>query len=110
MHIRFEDNIYQPVPYSFGFLLKSLSIATTNEDWKPQFIDRTEEANRFKPLKKYLNLQGFAFYWESKEEDIVSEISSEEKIYAKLSEISKKIPKRNYILKPCNNNKSFNDA
>lgn len=102
VHIRFEDKIFQKAPCSFGFSMNSLSVFTTNEKWQPEFIDRTEEANKFRPLHKHLNLVDFAFYWESNEKIIISDFKTDLEIENKLAEINSSMLKKNYILRPCN--------
>ncbi len=100
-HFRFEDEIFQPRPYAFGFTMRELSVVTKNEAWELEFIDRTEELNRFRPLHKHLLLLDFAFYWESEERNVLSRLKDEAAIQAQLIAVSQTIPKRNYILKPC---------
>jgi len=100
VHIRFEDNTFRKSPYGFGFTLQDLSIVTTSEIWEPQFIDRTEEANRNRPLHKYLKLTNFSFYWESQNATMISNLGSEPEIENGLKKMGANIPKRAYILKP----------
>ena len=102
MHIHFEDSIFQANPYSFGFLLKSLSVKTTNAQWQTEFIDRTEEQTHGRPIYKNAKLEDFAFYWESNETVLITKMEEDKTIEETLQKVSSNIPKKNYILKPLN--------
>lgn len=102
MHIRFEDNSLSTSPYAFGFVLKTLTLRTTNEIWEAEFIDRTDEANRERPLHKHLKVFGFAFYWKPAKATMLSVLKSPREIEGKLNESEETAEKENYILKPCN--------
>jgi len=62
IHIRYEDTMFFKQPLSMGITLERLSIKTTNEEWVPEFIDRTLPANKHKPLQKHLDLRNVGFY------------------------------------------------
>jgi len=102
VHIRFEDNVLIFTPFAFGLVLKTLTLRTTNEVWKPEFIDRTDVANRERPLHKHLEVFGFSFYWKPNEAIMVSVLENTKEIDIKLKESEKNIEKENYILRPCN--------
>jgi len=42
--------------------MEKLEIETTNEKWEREFFDRTNPANKFKPLQKLINLCNLGFY------------------------------------------------
>ncbi len=102
VHIRFEDRIFRKSPYAFGFTLHDLTVITTNESWTAEYIDRTEEANRDRPLHKHLTMGDLAFYWDAEEASMVSTLPSEAEIEAGLRKAGESIQRRDYILKPCN--------
>ena len=62
IHIRHEDCINFGLPLSFGLTMEKLEIETTNENWQSQFIDRTYQENKYKPLQKIINLSNLGFY------------------------------------------------
>jgi hypothetical protein len=45
IHVRFEDAIFFKEPLSMGITLERLFIQTTDENWNPVFIDRTQTKN-----------------------------------------------------------------
>ena len=93
--------MFRQSPYSFGITLKDFIVTTTNENWLPEYIDRTEEANRARPLHKRLTLGDLAFYWEAEGASMVSAGGNVAEIEAELQKVGTNIPRRNYILKPC---------
>ena len=101
IHIRFEDNIFNDSPSSFGVVMNKLTVVTTNELWAPQFIDRTEPANRNTPVYKHLKLEGFVVYWNPSGAIIASNLEDPKEIESKMAECLKEVIKENYILKPC---------
>ena len=59
IHIRYEDAIATPgKPFALGFTLKELSAVSTDQDWRPTFIQATSETSR-----KLVDLKELAFYW-----------------------------------------------
>ena len=72
IHIRFEDSINYSSFYSMGFTLTELSMFTCNEEWKEDYIDRTNKDNKDMPLLKLLKLKNFAFYFQNDEKAMVS--------------------------------------
>ena len=56
IHIRYEDSFNFRDPLSLGLTMEKLDIETTNEFWQSEFIDRTNKANKFKPLQKIISL------------------------------------------------------
>ena len=41
VHIRFEDHFSSNASYTFGLVMESLDLETTNSKWVPEYIDRT---------------------------------------------------------------------
>lgn len=59
IHIRYEDAIATPgKPFALGFTLKELSAVSTDENWRPTFIQATSATSR-----KLVDLKELAFYW-----------------------------------------------
>ncbi|QQP35706.1 Uncharacterized protein FKW44_023998 [Caligus rogercresseyi] len=59
VHIRYEDNVTSPIPFSCGLLLESLSAETCDENWLPKFVSRdaSNQTHIFKTLDlRYLGL------------------------------------------------------
>ena len=81
--------------------LQELSVSTTDELWKSQYIDRTLPINRNRPLHKYLKIDGVVVYWKVSDAIVVSRATSEKQAEELISECTKEIAKLNYILKPC---------
>ena len=61
--IYFEDDISCKDPFSFGIHISEMHINTCNSNWKPGFIDRTNEKSRLDPLFKSVSIQGFSLFW-----------------------------------------------
>lgn len=96
IHVRFEDNVFCTSPYALGVTLQDLTVVTTNENWEPQYIDRTDKANHNKPLYKHLKLHGLTIYLKAHENAMISlleEGSMEEKM-------KEGIAKQCHILRP----------
>jgi len=93
--------VFTKFPYSFGITLQNLTVVTTNEDWEPQYIDRTDKANCEKPLYKHLKLHGLAIYWISNETEMLSLTLDEGDIEKRLNGALEEMAKQSYILKPC---------
>jgi hypothetical protein len=108
IHIRFEDTHLFREPISMGLTLQELSVDTTNESWQKEFIDRTVEANKQKPLNKLLSLRNFGFYCSPNDDlnNLVLQLESPEERYLKFANLfdegaeSSSIYKRHYILEP----------
>lgn len=47
--------------------MEKLEIETTNENWQSDFFDRTNAANKNKPLQKKINLSNIGFYCNPKD-------------------------------------------
>ena len=89
IHIRYEDSKNFREPLALGITLEMLDIETTNEFWKTQFIDRTNNANKFKPLQKIISLNNFGFYCNPKDlfSNQISQIKDIEQQILRFSEL-----------------------
>ena len=67
IHVRYEDSMNFQEPLSLGLTMEKLDIETTNEKWEPEFIDRTHQENKKKPLLKMINLSNIGFYCSPKD-------------------------------------------
>lgn len=78
IHIRFEDAQLSRRPLSMGITLQEFEVNTTNENWSPEFIDRTLAKNQGKPLQKMLTLRNLGFYCNPSDEstNMICEIES----------------------------------
>ncbi len=89
IHIRYEDSMNFQEPLSLGLTMEKLEIETTNEQWEPEFIDRTHQENKKKPLLKMINLSNIGFYCSPK--DCVSrqicKIEDKDKQFEKFEEL-----------------------
>lgn len=69
IHIRFENEgvqgLHSEMKYSWGITLDKIEIYTTDEKWKRNFFDRTDEKNKDKPMNKLLKLCSLSLYWNS---------------------------------------------
>lgn len=61
LHLRFEDHFLGDQQYSFGIVMNSLNASTTNHDWIPKYIDRTQSGNNSN-LYKILRIEGIGVY------------------------------------------------
>lgn len=62
IHIRYEDSFSNPArPFCFGVTLNRLNFETTDENWQPQMVDRTQPI-----FHKLITLDSFSFYWNSR--------------------------------------------
>lgn len=61
LHIRFEDHFLGDQQYSFGIVMNSLNASTTNSEWIPKYVDRTQNINNTS-LYKMLKIDGFGVY------------------------------------------------
>jgi len=50
IHVRYEDSANFSQPLSLGLTMEKLDIETTNENWESEFIDRTINENKDKPM------------------------------------------------------------
>ena len=65
IHVRYEDNVSDPdSPFALGLTLENLSAQTTDKNFVPQII---KEAVTM--IYKVVNLDNFAFYWNSKSDN-----------------------------------------
>lgn len=62
IHVRYEDVMFGKEPLSMGITLEKFQAKTTNEKWEPEFIDRTQTANKYKPLQKHIELSNVGLY------------------------------------------------
>ena len=59
IHIRYEDSISAPGhPFALGFTLKELSAVSTDENWRPTFVQSSSGTTH-----KLATLGSLAFYW-----------------------------------------------
>jgi hypothetical protein len=54
--------------------LDEIMMITTDEYWLKQFLDRTDEKNRKKPMNKLLRLKNIAIYWNAKEQGFLGDV------------------------------------
>lgn len=63
VHVRFEEGSSRAASYAWGLTLEEISLTTTDANWKPSFIERTDEAAD--KLYKMLQVRRLNLYWES---------------------------------------------
>jgi vacuolar protein sorting-associated protein 13A/C len=65
VHVRFEEGSSRTPShnYAWGLTLEEISLTTTDAQWKPSFIERTNEAAD--KLYKMLQVRKLNLYWES---------------------------------------------
>eukprot|EP00826_Nyctotherus_ovalis_P066198 TRINITY_DN9765_c0_g1_i1.p4 TRINITY_DN9765_c0_g1~~TRINITY_DN9765_c0_g1_i1.p4 ORF type:complete len:123 (-),score=27.63 TRINITY_DN9765_c0_g1_i1:340-708(-) len=102
IHARFEDDEFSKSPCAFGVILQDLSVATMDESWTAQYIDRTLPENRNRPLHKYLKIDGMAIYWKPCNAIVVSHAENDKEADKLMGEGIKEAIKLNYVLRPCN--------
>jgi len=56
--------------YSFGIVLKKLEIQTTNSQWAPQYVDRSQSGSN-QNLYKLVVIEGLGFYLNHEEKSII---------------------------------------
>ncbi|KAG8628535.1 hypothetical protein KVT40_004408 [Elsinoe batatas] len=110
VHVRYEDSISDPGhPFAVGITLQELSAVSTDENWKPTFIQSTSGTTH-----KLATLGALALYWDTDVELLGSGKGSQtaeeqgldhEKTLEKLKEMiakkdSKDFKDHQYILKP----------
>ena len=59
VHVRLEEHFSGDSSYTFGAMLSSLDINTTNENWYPQYVDRNKTTTN---LFKLLKVEGLSIY------------------------------------------------
>ncbi|XP_028969113.1 vacuolar protein sorting-associated protein 13 [Galendromus occidentalis] len=98
IHCRYEDSFTDPArPFSFGFTLSKLNFETTDENWKPQMVDRNVHI-----FRKLVFLDSFSFYWNPKVR-LISHLSSREIMSELIDSIARenfKPPGINYLVAP----------
>ncbi|PSN37570.1 hypothetical protein C0J52_12647 [Blattella germanica] len=73
IHIRIEDKVTKPLhPFSLGITLHSLSVHTTDENWKKCVIE-----GAVTKIYKVLELEGLALYWNN-QSPLYADTSTEE--------------------------------
>ena len=60
IHVRFEN---EKNNYAFGITLESFVMSTTDDQWKKNFLNRTEIENKEKPINKLLSIKNLRIYW-----------------------------------------------
>lgn len=108
IHLRFEDSKNYSEPLSLGLTLEKLDIETTNEFWQSEFIDRTRQDNKYKPLQKIINLSKLGFYCNPKDlvNRQVGQIGDKEEQFAKFEELFpigselSELYKNSYVTRP----------
>jgi hypothetical protein len=88
--------------------MEKLDIETTNEFWQSEFIDRTNNANKFKPLQKIISLSNIGFYCNPKDTmgQLISQIENLEEQSKRFSELFtpeqdiSELYKNSYISRP----------
>lgn len=101
IHARFEDNEFGKSSCAFGAILQDLSVATMDESWTAQYIDRTLPENRCRPLHKYLKIDGMGIYWKPCNATVVSHAKDDKEADRLMGEGMKEAMKLNYVLRPC---------
>lgn len=62
VHVRFEEE-GKCDSYAWGLTLQEINLTTTDKNWKPCFVERTNETNE--KLFKMLQVKKLNFYWKS---------------------------------------------
>lgn len=65
--INFENELSNQTRFSLGMKLEQLNIVTTNDKWQIEFVDRTNENKKDKPMHKLLELTNLSLYSDSSE-------------------------------------------
>ena len=60
VHVRFEEGNKND-RYAWGMTLEQISLTTTDNNWKPTFIERTNQTNE--KLFKMLQVKKLNIYW-----------------------------------------------
>ena len=89
LHVRIESNnsSFSSDLFSMGLTLQKLTLVTTNENWEPIFIDRTQNENKNTTLHKILDIEDLGFYYKPHEQLFISELESDSDKRTKLAEI-----------------------
>jgi vacuolar protein sorting-associated protein 13A/C len=106
IHIRYEDAIASPEhPFAVGITLKEMSAVSTDEDWRPTFIQSTSSTTH-----KLAVLNSLALYWNSDAElfgtgrggdtDAGAEKLGTEELIRRFKEAIEKSDNSQYLLKP----------
>lgn len=67
IHVRLEDTHFFSQPISMGVTLERLFVESKNERGDADFIDRTLEKNKAKPIRKHIDMRNFGVYCEPKD-------------------------------------------
>ncbi|KAI1301414.1 Vacuolar protein sorting-associated protein 13D [Halotydeus destructor] len=62
LHIRYEDTLPNKLNVACGFLVKNVSAFSSDSDWMPKFVNRTESSNC---MRKVIQLTDLSVYWDS---------------------------------------------
>lgn len=67
IHVRYEDiSRVTSVPYSAGFTLESITVATTDNNWMEKFVTRDMALGKKDTIHKLGNVKNFTVYWNPK--------------------------------------------
>jgi len=67
IHVRFEDiSPTTCIPYSAGFTLESITVATTDSNWMEKFVTRDMSLGKKDTIHKLGNVKNFTVYWNPK--------------------------------------------
>ncbi|KAL1920744.1 uncharacterized protein VTP21DRAFT_11379 [Calcarisporiella thermophila] len=98
IHIRYEDNLSTPGhPFSVGITLSELSAVSTDEDWRPMYIE--EPSNT---IHKLVTLGSLAVYWNTDSRSIANlPLREALQEFVQLIAMSDEVPEEHqYVLKP----------
>ncbi|CAG8448137.1 4681_t:CDS:10 [Diversispora eburnea] len=98
IHIRYEDKLSDPGhPFAVGLTLSEFSAVSTDDNWKPTFIEG--ETNK---IKKLITLGSLAIYWNTDSRSLSGySINEAVELFTSLIASEQRIPpEHQYILKP----------
>ncbi|WFD35586.1 Vacuolar protein sorting-associated protein 13 [Malassezia cuniculi] len=97
IHVRYEDALSSPAhPFAVGFILAELSAVSTDENWKPTFVQNSAQG-----IHKLARLDALSVYWNTDCEFISA--SSADELQARLNALiptPEQHPDHQYILEP----------
>lgn len=102
IHVRYEDSLSNPVhPFSAGITLSEFSAVSTDENWKPTFVQHSANG-----IHKVARLDSLSIYWDTdsefiaplKKEDASKPISYDS--FQQLIPRADHLPSHQFILKP----------
>ena len=79
IHIRVEyENLKEPDDsFSLGLTLQNVDLQTTDENWEPTYIDRTEKKNKNIAMNKLLKVNNFGIYYKIGETNLIAKLEDD---------------------------------